>query len=69
MKETHKLTVEGMSCQHCVRTVKDAVKVLAGVDGVEVSLEDKLVTVEMNPESVNLETIKTAIESQGYSVK
>ncbi len=68
-RETTKLNVEGMSCSHCVRAVTDAVTALAGVNGVEVSLEQKLVTVGYDPAKVSLDVIKTAIEDQGYTVK
>ncbi|MBE3064154.1 MAG: heavy-metal-associated domain-containing protein [Spirochaetes bacterium] len=68
-KQTMKLTVEGMSCQHCVHAVKTSVGGLKGVDGVDVSLEKSLVTVGFDPALVGLPAIKTAIEDQGYSVK
>jgi copper chaperone len=67
--ETKNLNVEGMSCQHCVRAVTDAVNALAGVSAVNVSLEKKLVTVGYDPGKVSLDLIRTAIEDQGYSVK
>ena len=67
-KETQNLNVQGMSCQHCVHTVKSSVSALAGVDSVEVSLEKKLVTVGFDPGKTSLQSIRTAIEDQGYSV-
>jgi copper chaperone len=51
-----------------VHAVKSSVSALAGVDSVEVSLEKKLVTVGFDPEKANLQSIRTAIEDQGYSV-
>ncbi len=68
-KQTMDLNVEGMSCQHCVHAVKSAVSGLAGVDKVEVSLENKRATVEFDPAIASLQSIKTAIEGEGYSVK
>ena len=68
-KQTLDLTVEGMSCQHCVHAVKSSVAVLAGVDTVEVSLEKKKVTVGFDPGMTSLQTITAAIEDQGYSVQ
>jgi copper chaperone len=68
-KQTLKLNVEGMSCQHCVKAVQGSVGALAGVDTVEVSLEKKLVTVAFDPSLVGLPAITTAIEEQGYAVK
>jgi copper chaperone len=67
-KETRKLNVQGMSCQHCVHAVKSSVSVLPGVETVEVSLEKNLVTVGFDPGVISLRSITTAIEDQGYSV-
>jgi copper chaperone len=67
-KETRALTVDGMSCQHCVHAIEKAIRSLAGIDSVDVSLEKKLVTVDFDPGVVNLESIKTAIDDQGYRV-
>jgi copper chaperone len=68
-KQTLDLKVEGMSCQHCVHAVKSAVSGLAGVDKVEVSLEKNLATVEFDPAVASVQSIKTAIEGEGYGVK
>lgn len=62
------LTVEGMSCQHCVNSIKNTVGALKGVTGVEVDLNRKLVTVSFNEDSVTVENIKEVIEDQGYEV-
>lgn len=67
-KETQRLNVQGMSCQHCVHAIKSSVSALAGVDSVEVILEQNLVTVGFDPAMTSLQSIKTAIEDQGYSV-
>lgn len=62
------LSVEGMSCSHCVNAVKNAVAALNGVSEVEVDLEGKTVTVDYDAEQVSLESIKEAIEDEGYDV-
>ena len=67
-KETLNLNVEGMSCQHCVHTVKSSVSSLAGVDKVDVILEKNLVTVGFDPGVTSLQLIRTAIEDTGYTV-
>jgi copper chaperone len=67
-KQTSQLTVNGMSCQHCVHAVKSSVGALAGVESVDVSLEKKLVTVGFDPGVTNLEAIKHAITDEGYTV-
>jgi len=63
------LSIEGMSCQHCVKAVQTAVKKLPGVKSVEVSLEKKKAAVTFDPALVGLPAIKAAIEEEGYKVK
>ncbi len=62
------LKVEGMSCQHCVNSIKNAVSALKGVARVEVDLNKKQVTVNYTAGSVTEENIKETIEDQGYEV-
>jgi copper chaperone len=60
------LKVEGMSCQHCVKAITDALKGI-GVKG-EVDLSSKTVFVEYDESKVSITQIKSAIEEQGYDV-
>lgn len=62
------IKVEGMSCSHCENAVKKAVGSLEGVDKVTVSLEAKTVTVDYDASRLSLDSIKQAIEDQGYDV-
>lgn len=66
---TTQLIVEGMSCSHCVNSVKKAVSVIQGVHHVDVNLNNKTVTVEHDDVTASLQAIKEAIEDQGYDVK
>ncbi|AIQ50385.1 MULTISPECIES: copper ion binding protein [Paenibacillus] len=60
------LTVEGMSCGHCVSAVEKAV---SGVGAAaKVDLQAKKVAVEYDESKVSLNVIKEAIEDQGYDV-
>ena len=68
-KQTMDLNVVGMSCKHCVHTVKTAVEAVNGVKKAEVSLEKNLATVDFDPDVATPQMIKTAIEDQGYSVQ
>jgi copper chaperone len=63
------LDVGGMSCQHCVKAVTGGVSAVAGVKGVQVSLEKNQVTVDFDPGLATPVAIRTAIEDQGYTVK
>ena len=67
-KEIKTLTVNGMSCEHCVKAIKGAAGELEGVSSVDVNLDTKKVTVEFYPEKVTVAQIKDAIEDQGYDV-
>jgi copper chaperone len=67
-KVTQTLPVNGMSCQHCVHAVKSAVSALAGVETVDVSLEENRVTVGYDNAATNEQSIRAAIEAEGYSV-
>ncbi|MFO7170150.1 MAG: heavy-metal-associated domain-containing protein [Chloroflexota bacterium] len=57
--------VPGVSCQHCVSAVTREVSALGGVKRVQVSLEDKTVTVE-HGEEVSVDAIVAAINEAGY---
>lgn len=61
------LKVEGMTCQHCVETVKRALYSIEGVSHVEVSLQEGKVQVHME-EEIPFHTLKSAIEEWGYRV-
>jgi len=63
---TKTLTIEGMSCMHCVNRVKDALEAVAGVSRVDVSLEEKKATVE--GERLKEDALKAAVEDAGYEV-
>lgn len=60
-----KILIEGMSCSHCVKHVKEALEEL-GAENIEVSLENKTAVAEAN--GLSDESIKTAIEDAGYDV-
>ena len=60
-----KILIEGMSCEHCVGHVKNALEGLDGVTSVEVSLENNCAIVETTNSN---EELKEAIEEEGYDV-
>jgi copper chaperone len=62
------LTVEGMSCGHCIKAIEGSVAKLDGVKSVQVSLEDKKVEVEFDGSQLKLDDIKETIDDQGYDV-
>ena len=62
------LNVQGMSCGHCVKAVEGCVAELQGINEVKVDLENAQVTVAFDTAKVAIETIKEAIEEQGYDI-
>jgi copper ion binding protein len=64
MKKT--LTVEGMSCAHCVAHVKEALESVPGVAKAEVDLKKKRAVVE-GP-SLDDAAMKAAVADAGYEV-
>ncbi|MDR1131227.1 MAG: copper ion binding protein [Oscillospiraceae bacterium] len=61
------LSVDGMSCDHCVKAITKAVAALPGVADVAVDLKAKTVTVEHDA-TLPPDKIKYEIEEQGYDV-
>ena len=62
------LTVQGMSCGHCVKAVEGSVGELNGVDTIKVNLEAGQVDVAFDSSKVTVDTIKETIDDQGYDV-
>ncbi len=57
------LKVTGMSCQHCVQAVIQAIEAVPGVSGVEVDLASGFARVEGEAES---STLIAAVTAAGY---
>ena len=62
-----KLIIEGMSCGHGVKHVKEALEEIETVQNVDVNLENKTATFDSNI-SIEEDKIKFAIEDAGYEV-
>jgi copper chaperone len=60
--------VEGMTCQHCIQTVTEKVSKMTGVKKVDVSLEQKEVTVDFDELQTQREAISTQIVEAGFEV-
>lgn len=60
------LTVEGMSCNHCVMRTDKALRAVAGVDKVQVDLGSK--TAFVQGKSLDQTALKQAVEEAGYTV-
>lgn len=62
------LQVPEVHCDHCKSSLEGAVGALDGVERVEVTIAEATLDVEYNDSEVGLDSIKTAIEGQGYAV-
>ncbi|MBE3015106.1 heavy-metal-associated domain-containing protein [Microbispora sp. NEAU-D428] len=60
-------TVTGMTCGHCVSSVKEEIGEVPGVTGVEVDLATGLVTVESDS-PLDTAQIRAAVEEAGYEL-
>ena len=63
------LRVEGMSCQHCVKAVTEAVGELPGVAEVAVDLPGGTLACMFDPARSRLEDIAAAVVDAGYEVR
>jgi len=61
-----KISIEGMSCNHCANHVKEALKEI-GAENIEVNLDKKIATAQLK-DDVDDKKIKLAIEDAGYDV-
>lgn len=68
MQIIKKFNVEGMSCGHCEKAVKNAINELNGILDVGVSLEERTVTVKYDEILVTEGDLAGAIEEAGYEV-
>jgi len=62
-----KILIEGMSCGHCVKHVKEALSELNGVSNVDVNLDSKTAILE-SAADITDEDIKSAVDDAGYDV-
>lgn len=60
-----KLTIEGMSCEHCVRAVRGRLEKTAGVKVENVNVGSA--TIDYDPSETTLDEIEEAIADEGYT--
>ncbi len=61
------LKIEGMMCPHCEARVKNALETVSGVESADVSHESGTAVVSL-AKDVSGDTLKNAVEEQGYTV-
>ncbi len=69
MSTVHRiLKVEGMTCPKCTETVRGILEKLPGIDSVEVSLEDCLVSLNQDRSLITEAEMDRALQKEGYSL-
>jgi len=64
---TTELTVWNMTCQKCVNKITNALSEFDGFIDVDVNLDEEKVTVTHDDE-LDIDTIKSAIEGEGFNI-
>jgi len=63
------LKVNGMTCQHCVRHMTEALQALAGVSQAKVSLEQARAVVDFDAAQTSVGQLKSAVAEAGYEAE
>ena len=66
--EKTKLKISGMSCQHCVKTVTDALKEVPGVRRAKVNLRKAEAVVHFDASRITTVNLTEAITAAGFEV-
>lgn len=64
---TNTYTVTGMTCGHCVSSVRTEVARIPGVTDVRVDLSSGQVTVT-SEEPIDIETVRASVDEAGYEL-
>lgn len=64
---TETYVVQGMTCEHCVRSVTEEVSELDGVSDVQVDLASGQLTVTAE-QPLRADTVRGAVEEAGYTL-
>ena len=64
--QTHEYTVQGMTCAHCVTSVREEVSEVPGVAAVDVDLASGRLTVTGS--EVDEQAVRAAVADAGYEV-
>jgi copper chaperone CopZ len=62
----HELIIEGMGCDHCVRSVEKALRAIDGVEKVDVELGKAVVQTRAGADLLG--ALRQAVASEGYTV-
>ena len=63
--DTIRLTIEGMTCDHCVRAVRSRLEETPGVEVERVEVGSAVI--RLDPAATNIEAVEDAIADEGYT--
>ena len=63
------LTVPDISCEHCERTITNALTPVDGIRSVRVDIPEKKVQVEYDEARVSVERMKEVLQEEEYPVE
>ena len=63
------LNVPDISCEHCERTITDALTPVEGIRTVHVDIPEKQVRVDYDEAQVNVDRMKDILQEQEYPVE
>ena len=66
MLKKAKIKIDGMPCQHCVKTVTDVMMGIDGVSQVKVNLKKGEARLKFERDLLDLELLETAIVTAGF---
>jgi copper chaperone len=63
------LNVPDISCEHCERTITDALTPVGGVRNVQVDIPTRQVRVEYDEAQVSVDQMKNVLQEEDYAVE
>lgn len=69
MMTTGNFSIKGMTCDNCVRHVKQALQGMKGVSSVNVSLDNQEATLAYDPAIATVEAMAAAVREAGYTME
>ena len=63
------LEVNGMTCDHCVQTIKGTLNKVIGLNLIEINLDKSQVKVEFDESQTNIKILSEEIIALGFEVK
>lgn len=63
------LNIKGMTCDHCVKSVRKALVELDGVDSAEVDLKNQKAAVRYDESRISIDRLRETVRKIGYEAE